>query len=68
MNTVAGFIGGTLLAGALFFAGPAAAASTEFNGGSAWSAESLQRGATTSVSPAVAPIDLTAITSYNLGW
>jgi hypothetical protein len=67
MNTVTGFVGGALLAGALTFAGPATAASTEFDAGSAWSAESLHRGAGSS-SPAPAPIDLTAVTSYNLGW
>jgi hypothetical protein len=67
MNTVAGFVGGALLAGALTFAGPAAAAVTEFNAGSAWSAESLHRDAAASTS-APAPIDLNAITSYNLGW
>jgi hypothetical protein len=68
MNTVAGFVGGALLAGALTFAGPAAAATTDFNGGRAWNAESMQRDATASASPAAAPIDLTAVTSYSLGW
>jgi hypothetical protein len=68
MNTVAGFVGGALLAGALTFAGPAAAATTEFNGGSAWSAELLQRDGSASSSATAAPVDLTAITSYNLGW
>lgn len=71
MNKIIGFIGGALVAGALTFGGSATAATATgglFAAGAPWSAESLQKDASTAKSSSAGAVDLTAITSYNLGW
>lgn len=69
MKKVLGFVGGALVAGALTFGGSATAATTgAFAAGTPWSAESLQKDATAAKGSSSGAVDLTAITSYNLGW
>lgn len=69
MKKVVGFIGGALVAGALTFGGSATAATGgAFAAGTPWSAESLQKDASAANGSSSDALDLTAITSYNLGW